>query len=257
MQTARTTKTTGTDAPGPHDENDGHGPPDGRLGQQRRHTRRLDGGDPRNRALRTKTRARAFARGNRASAGIELALGAVGLLAVAALCADLYTRVEADTASARMAVTMADYVSRGPDTDAGTLDGAALVALGAFLHEHEPGAAADLVFVVSAFRVHVGKSNELLWSDDTLRFGDAKVTAKLAASCSRAGGGRPATGPLRDLDEVQVIVEVCARAGRAQSVFAGNIYRLHVLPARAPENGLPAPVHTRQSASGDATTTGT
>ena len=63
---------------------------------------------------------RAFARDTRASAGIELALGAVALLSVAALCFDLYARVEADTVSGRLAATLADYVSRGPDTDAGT-----------------------------------------------------------------------------------------------------------------------------------------
>ncbi len=50
-------------------------------------------------------RARTALPGNRASAGLELALGTAGLLAVAAVCLDLYTRVEADTTVARIAVT--------------------------------------------------------------------------------------------------------------------------------------------------------
>ena len=143
---------------------------------------------------------RAFARGSRASAGIELALGAVVLLGVAALCFDLYARVEADTTTARLAATVADYVSRGPDTDGGTLDGAALQSLGAFLHERALGARTDLVFVVSALRRPPGTragAAEVLWSDRTLRFGAKKATRKLARKCSRfvrkgkkgAGGG--------------------------------------------------------------------
>lgn len=112
---------------------------------------------------------RAFARGNRASAGVELAIGAAGLLAVAALCIDLYARVEADTGAARAAAAMADYVSRGPDTDDGTLDGSALQALGQFLHTHELHTNADVVFVVSAMRQGAGTpppAVEVLWSDD-------------------------------------------------------------------------------------------
>ena len=195
------------------------------------------------RAARLALRARTFARGTRASAGIELAIGAIVLVSVAALCFELYSRVEADTAAGRVAATMADYVSRGPDTVGGTLDGKALEHLGAFLHAHEL-AGADIVFVVSASRVRAGHSHEVLWSDDTLRFGDATATAALAAGCSRAGG-IPAAGAvsLSSLDEVQVVVEVCARPGGAGGLIAGDIYRLHVLPVRAPEKGLPAPVH--------------
>ena len=81
---------------------------------------------------------RAFARDSRAAAGIELALGATVLLSVSAFCFDLYARFKADTAAARMAVTMADYVSRDPNPN-----GDKMKALGQYLHRHELGAPAD------------------------------------------------------------------------------------------------------------------
>ena len=185
---------------------------------------------------------RAFVLDTRASAGLELGIGAMVLLGVAALCFNFYTRVEADTVAARVAATMADYVSHGPDTDGGTLDGKALKSLGAFLHAHEL-AGTDLVLIVSA--VHYAESGigAVLWSDDTLRFGDETVTAALAAGCTRVADRPASAGSLSNLDKVEVIVEVCARPGGVAAVFAGDIYRLHVLPARAPEKGLPAPVH--------------
>ena len=203
---------------------------------------------------------RAFARDTRAAAGIELAIGAVVLVSVAALCFDLYSRVEAVTTAARIAATMTDYVSRGPDTDGGTLDGAALKALGAFLHEREFGAAAHLVFVISALHKPAGTSTpavKVLWSDDTLRFGEETVTAALAADCARlvaeSGGTTTAKLPAdfaMDAGEVAVVVELCARPSGAGSLTgrfdSGDIYRHHVLPARAPEKALPAPVHARR-----------
>ena len=185
---------------------------------------------------------RTFVADTRASAGIELAIGAFVLLGVAALCFDLYSRVEADTAAARVAATMADYVSRGPDTTGGTLDGDALKALGAFLHKHELGTAVDLVLVVSALNLPAGGA-ELLWSDNTLRFGDATATASLAAGCTRVGGRPVSAGSRTNLDKVQVVVEACARRRGAGALFGGTIYRLVVLPARAIEKGLPAPVY--------------
>ena len=200
---------------------------------------------------------RAFARDTRASAGIELGIGAVVLLSVAGLCFDLYARVEADTVGARLAVTMADYVSRGPDTDEGTLDGDALKALGAFLHARELDVPADLVFVVSALRQPSGTPTpavEVLWSDDTIRFGNEAVTDGLAAGCSRfvtgSDGSESAALPsgltpgdfTMAAGEVLVVAEVCMRLTREGSFTAGDIYRHHALPARV--RGLPKPVHT-------------
>lgn len=194
---------------------------------------------------------RAFARDARGSAGIELALGAVVLVSVAGLCFDLYSRVEADTAAARVAATMADYVSRGPDTDGGALDRASLKSLGAFLHAHElPG---DFVLVLSALRQGSGTARravKVLWTD-TLHFGNRKVTRKLAPECSRfvETGRKGKTRPAKPLPgtftvaagEVVAVVELCARPGGAAGALAGDIYRHHVLPVREPEKAFPAP----------------
>ena len=200
---------------------------------------------------------RAFARGTRASAGLELAVGAAVLIPIAALCFDLYARVVADTAGARAAAAMADYVSRGPDTGTNTLDGGALRDLGDFLRTHAFGAPADLVFVVSALSQPSGNplpAVTVLWSNDTLlRFGDATVTTALAADCPRfvtTSGGRTTAdlpaGFTMAAGEVIVVAEFCARLTRAGSFtgrfVAGDVYRHHVLPARDPGRALPAPV---------------
>ncbi|MYF30519.1 MAG: hypothetical protein F4169_17055 [Gammaproteobacteria bacterium] len=199
---------------------------------------------------------RAFALDTRASAGIELAIGAVVLVSVAALCFDLYTRVEADTAAARVAATMADYVSRGPDTEGDALDRSALKSLGQFLREHSLGAS-DAVLVVSALRRDPGTARravKVLWSD-ILHFGRKKVTRKLAPGCSRfvqtskKGRARPAK-PLPGrftlaAGEVVAVVELCARPGGAAARLAGDIYRHHVLPVREPEKAFPAPAKAR------------
>lgn len=201
----------------------------------------------------------AFTRDGRGSAGLEMAIGAVALVTVAALCIDLYMRVEADTTSARIAVTMADYVSRGPDTDQGTLDGKALKDLGEFLVEQELGVPADVVFVISLLR-HEGTPPEVKvrWSDNELRYGDAAVTATLAGDCPQlVTAGTPASPDLpaafnMDAGEAVVVVEVCARLTVAGSLtgrfIAGDIYRLHVLPLREPETPMAAPVHAHLGA---------
>ena len=128
---------------------------------------------------------RAFVLEPRASAGLELGIGAAVLLGVAALCFDLYSRVEADTAASRVAATMADYVSRGPDTEGGALDRSALKKLGKFLRDHELDDADDMVIVISAlYRIGARGEVRVVWSD-TLHFGNRKVTRKLAPACSR------------------------------------------------------------------------
>ena len=215
------------------------------------------------RPLRTARRAlRTFARETRAAAGIELAIGAVVLITVAALCFDLYSRVEADAAGSGIAAVMADYVSRGPDALGESLDGDALRALGEFLREREFGVPADLVFVLSALSQPAGTpppAVEVLWHDRKLRFGEPTVTAALANDCSRfvesSGGQNTARLPLPvdftvAAGEVVVVVEVCARLTREGSLtgrfVTGNVYRHHVLPARTPAQGLPAPVYAQR-----------
>ena len=192
-----------------------------------------------------------FVRDRRGSASIELALGAVALIGVSALCFDLYSRVNADTAVSRMAATMADYVSR--DT---APDKAELAALGAFLHERELGVPADLAYVITALRQPAGNplpAVEVLWSDASIRIGNAIATAALAGGCPRRvttdananlHAALPATFAMA-AGEVLVIAEACARLTREGSLtgrfVVGDIYRLHAVPVRDPSNPPSAP----------------
>ena len=180
-----------------------------------------------------------------------MALGAVALIGVSAVCFDLYSRVNADTAVSRMAATMADYVSR----DAAP-DGAELAALGTFLHEHELGVPADVAYVITALRQPAGNplpAVEVLWSDDSIRVGDATTTAALASGCARRiteddqanlHAALPATFTMA-AGEVLVIAEACARLTREGSLtgrfVAGDIYRFHAVPVRDPGNPPSAP----------------
>ena len=194
-----------------------------------------------------------FARDPRGSASIELAIGSLVLISTAALCFDLYSRIKADTAAARMAVTMADYVSR--DTDP---DGNEMKALGAYLYDHELEVPANLVYVVTALHQPPGDPRPVvvvLWSDDTIRIGDPTVTEELAAGCAHfvADGGAadlPDGFTMAD-DEVLVIAEVCARLTRegflTGEFVAGGIYRLHALPARDPDRQPAAPVYAERA----------
>ena len=122
----------------------------------------------------------------RGAAGLELGIGTAVVLAVAAVAIDLYSLTKVDTAVARIAVTMADYVSRerAPDGDR-------MKALGRYLHEHELHAPAHLVFVVSAVRRRPGDvSATIVWEDDTLRYGDQQEVARLSNEC----GARRSSG---------------------------------------------------------------
>ena len=223
---------------------------------------RVGGGTPLHRPRRLQTvfaviafllvRLHRFARDPRGSASIELAIGSVVLISAAALCFDLYSLVKADTAVARMAVTMADYVSRDADPD-----GNEMKALGVYLYDHELGVPANLVYVVTALHQPPGDPRPdvvVLWSDDTIRIGDSAVTEALAAECAHyvAEGGAANLGdfPMAD-DEVLVIAEVCAHLTRegflTGEFIAGGIYGLHALPARDPDQQPAAPVYAQRA----------
>ena len=195
----------------------------------------------------------AFTRDSSGVAGIELALGAAMLLAVSTLCFDLYSRIRADTATARMAVTMADYVSRDTEPDGDDMD-----ALGRYLHSHELGVPGALVYVVSALHQPPGDplpEAVVLWTDSTIRIGDTEVTENIASACPQFG----AEGEAADLpdeftmlpNEVVVIAEVCVRLTREGSLtgtfVAGDIYRLHALRARETEQTPAKPVYVDRS----------
>ena len=195
-----------------------------------------------------------FARDGRASAGIELGIGAVVVLVITALALDVYSATGARTASARIASTMANYVSveTAPDGDQ-------MTALGRYLHEKELSAPAELVYRISAVQQPSGDDAAAvaLWDDDSIRIGDAEKTATLAQECQLRGqqGWRKALLGQGDddpsivlaPDDVVVVVEVCARLlrqGMLTSQFVtGNIYRLHALPARNPEQPPAQPVY--------------
>ena len=194
---------------------------------------------------------RTFGRDDRGSAGIEFAIGAAALLTIAMLCFDLYSLVRVNEASGRSAVAMAEYVSRetAPDGDQVT-------ALGRFLHRQEFGAPADVIYVISAVRRPPGDDPaEVLWVDDTIRFGASDSTDALAGECARRAGrgwravllGEPEASGMAE-GEVAIVAEVCARPmreGMLTSRFvAGNIYRLHILPSRDSEEIPARPVHS-------------
>ena len=196
---------------------------------------------------------RAFARDSCGAAGIELALGATVLLSVSALCFDLYARIKADTAAARMAVTMADYVSRDANPDGDEME-----ALGRYLHRHELGVPADLVYVITALHQPPGDSLPAvacLWSDASIRIGDTMVTTEIASGCPQFiadGGANLPDGFTMLSEEIVVIAEVCARLTREGSLtgkfVAGDIYRLHALPARKPGQTPARPAYADPSA---------
>ena len=190
-------------------------------------------------------------RDDRGSAALELGIGAVVVLIVAALALDLYSHTRANAASGRIASTMADYASRetAPDGDQ-------ISALGAFLLERELDAPAALVFVISAVHRQPGTNPAvLLWDDDTVRLGDAAATGELLQECRSRGqaGWRQSllsAGPNRlplPANDVVIVVEVCAKLLRqgllTSRLVAGNIYRLHALPVRDRQQLPSAPVY--------------
>ena len=197
----------------------------------------------------------AFARDVRGGAAIEFAIGAVVLVSISAMCFDLYSRIKADTATARLASIMADYVSRDDETD-----GDALKALGQFLYDNELKAPANAVYAITAFRRPAADSPEpveVLWSDNSIRFGDETVTASLASDCARhlAGDGKPALPAAFGMSagEVLIVVEVCARLTREGSLtgrfIGGDIYRHHAVPAREPATPPSKPDFTQAESS--------
>ena len=117
------------------------------------------------------------------------------LISTSVLCFDLYSRIKADTAIARMAVTMADYVSRDADPD-----GEEMKALGGYLYDHELGVPANLVYVVTALHQPPGDPRPdvvVLWSDNTIRFGDPTVTDELRCRVRSLRRRGPSREPAR------------------------------------------------------------
>ena len=176
-----------------------------------------------------------FVRDVRGVAAIELALGTAMLISAAALSFDLYSLMKAATASARVAVTMADYVSR--DT---APNGDDLIDLASFLHANEIRVPSNMVVVLSAFHQPPGDDPlpavEMLWPDNKIWVGDR---AESPDPCTQFGNGANAGLPdafKMAQGAVLIVAEVCVRLTREGSLtgklVAGDIYRLFAIPAR-------------------------
>ncbi len=200
-------------------------------------------------AASTLARIRRFARRTDGAAGIELGFGAAALLTVSMLCFDLYSVVSVDTGGARSAVTLAEFVSRetAPRKDV-------LSSLGGFLHRGEFGAPTNVAYAISAIQRPTGEDRAVvLWTEDTIRFGDDSATAELANKCAeraRQGWqaillGPPGTSGMIE-GEVVVVAEVCARPSQqgliSNVLFVGDSYHLHILPARDQDHPPASPV---------------
>ena len=194
---------------------------------------------------------RGFARDPAGSAGIEVGLGSVALLTVSMLCFDIYSVIRLDSAGARSAVAIADYVSRetAPNGDE-------IAALGEFLHRTEFDVPASVAYVISAVRRPAGADPAaVLWVDDTIRFGNAAATTELAGECTLRASqgwrpvllGPPATSGMQE-GEVAFVAEVCSRPSQqgllSSILYIGDSYHVHILPARNANEIPAAPVHT-------------
>ena len=200
---------------------------------------------------------RRLARERRASVGIELAIAALALTTIAGAAFDVISLARASTAGARVAATMADYVSRESEPDGDEMD-----ELGAFLHEREFRNPSALVYVISAVRKSAGDNFYLnIWPDMEkfiIRSGDSETTTDLLARCQTQGTWRTALSgddaviTLQDNDVV-IVVEVCVkmlREGMLTEKFSGILYRIHAMPARGSGGAPEAP--TRSSTSEEA-----
>ena len=185
----------------------------------------------------------------RASAGIELAIGAFALMTIAWLVFDVISLARASTAGARVAATMADYVSRESAPDGNEME-----ELGTFLHEREFRMPSALVYVISAVGKQEGDDRvKKIWpkGDVIIRSQDTETTEDLLETCQQQSalpaavlGDNPEI-TLSDND-VMIVVEVCVemlREGRLSEFVSGTLYRIHAMPARgsggAPEEPTP------------------
>ena len=181
-----------------------------------------------------------FARDTRGAAGVELALGAFAVLGLAVTCFAAYSRIEAAASAPRIAIAMAEYVSREEAPDGDQLD-----ALARYLRDHELGADYDVLIVTTAIHKEAGESAAVLWID-RIALGDAAETTKLGETCTgrRAGDGTATLGDDFAMDDGEIVflVEVCARS--AATSWTGVLHHHYLLPTRHPDELPPAPVRT-------------
>ena len=131
-----------------------------------------------------------FARDTGGAAGIELAIGAFVLVGIAVACLAVYSRIEAATSAPRIAIAMAEYVSREEAPDGDQLD-----ALARFLRDHELGAGYAVLVVTTAVHKEADEVPAVRWID-RIALGDETATTELAQICTgrRAGDGSAILG---------------------------------------------------------------
>ena len=189
-------------------------------------------------------RARRFGRDTRGSAGLEFAVGACVVLGLAVVCFAVYSRVEATTSASRIAVAMAEYISREEVPDGDQLD-----ALAGFLRDLELGAGYAVLVVTTAVHKEAGQPAGVRWID-RIALGDQTATTELENTCKgrRAQDGTAALGPHFAMDdgETVFVVEVCARGGAASlpAAWTGDLHYHYLLPTRHPDVIPGPPVRT-------------
>lgn len=188
-------------------------------------------------------RASDFVRGTRGSAGIELAFGAVALMAAVMGAFAVYSRIEANTSTPQAAIVMAEYVSRNKERSGPEID-----ALARVLRDQELGTDTATVFRISAIRRGSGSTSAptVHWVEE-VEIGDSTATSALVATCGRYGeeGSSATLGSHFSMNENEVAfaVEVCARHRGLSSLggmLSDDIRYHHILPSRHQGETLPA-----------------
>ena len=180
------------------------------------------------------------------SASIEMAASTVMLITVALASYDLHTRIEAHTSAAHVAATIAHFLSLEPAPELDEVRDIAVV-----LQRSETRAPNDMVLVISAFNQEDSKPDPtLLWSDNTIRFGDSTRTEALAQQCKGLVDGSMLRLPNRytpvEDGETVVTGEVClklTRQGSMTGLLIGDvIYRMAAIPMRNAETMPAVPI---------------
>ena len=200
-------------------------------------------------------RLRAFVRETRAAAALELGIGMAALMAVSAALFAVYSWIETNAAVPRIAVTMADYISREEAPDGEQLDALAeylwKTDLGGVKNEQAQAEAKPAAaFVIAAIRRMPGDETPTVCWTDTIAFGDAALTAELAAES--IGHGAEAQAPGEDFDfamdegETVFVTTLCTQPAILPTGFADAVCHFHARQTRHP--GEPPAKPLRQAA---------
>ena len=183
-------------------------------------------------------------RGERGSATIEAGIGLFTVMTIAVALFAMYAWIRTDTTVPRVALTMAEYVSREEAPEGAQLDALAEYLWKTDLHgkETEDGDASPAAaFVISAIRGEADADGAVTptvqWAE-TIAFGDEAVTGPLAA---KAGGHCTVTNGTLNKGETVFVVDVCASPELLPGGFSGTICHFSALPSRHPGQAPVAP----------------